>query len=91
MSLSAVKLGEKDGDAAHNLAFVKAAVEQVKLLREAARRAREAADASLRRRDYRQALEIMESLIQQNIAAKPFEEFTKKLKDIDGIATPAQP
>lgn len=88
---SAVKLDEKDDDAAHNLAFVKAAVEQIKLLREAARRAREAADASLRRRDYRQALEIMENLIQQNITAKPFQEFTKKLKDIDGIATPAQP
>jgi Ca-activated chloride channel family protein len=88
---SAVKLDEKDSDAAHNLAFVKAAVEQVKLLREAARRAREAADESLRRRDYHRALEIMETLIQQNIAAKPFEEFTKKLKDIDGIATPAQP
>lgn len=88
---SAVKLDEKDRDAAHNLAFVKSAVEQIKLLREAARRAREAADESLRRRDYRRALEIMESLIQQNITAKPFEEFTKKLKDIDGIATPAQP
>lgn len=88
---NAVKLDEKDRDAAHNLAFVKSAVEQIKLLREAARRAREAADESLRRRDYRRALEIMENLMQQNITAKPFEEFTKKLKDIDGIATPAQP
>lgn len=88
---SAVKLDEKDPDAGHNLAFVKAAVEQIKLLREAARRAREAADESLRRRDYHRALEIMENLIQQNITAKPFQEFTKKLKDIDGIATPLQP
>jgi Ca-activated chloride channel family protein len=88
---SAVKLDENDRDAVHNLAFVKSAVEQIKLMREAALRARAAADESLRRRDYHRALEIMENLIQQNIAAKPFQEFTKKLKDIDGIATPAQP
>ena len=85
---SAVKLGKNDRDAEHNLAFVKAAVEQVKLLREAAKRAREEADQSLRRRNYHRALQIMESLLQQNIAAKPFEEFTKKLKSIDEIANP---
>ena len=88
---SAVTLDKNDLDAAHNLALVKLAVEQIKLMREAARRAREEADQSLRRRNYHRALEIMEGLLQQNIAAKPFQEFTKKLKDIDGIATPAQP
>jgi hypothetical protein len=66
-------------------------VDQIKLLREAARRAREEADVLLRQRNYHRALEIMDALVQQNIAAKPFEEFTKKLKDIDAIATPAQP
>lgn len=88
---SAATLDKNDRDAEHNLAFVKSAVEMVKQMREAARRAREDADQSLRRRNYRRALEIMESLLQQNIAAKPFQEFTKKLKDIDAIATPAQP
>ncbi len=87
---SAVTLDKNDRDAAHNLEFVKFAVEQVKQMREAARRAREDADQSLRRRNYHRALEIMESLIQQNIAAKPFQEFTKKLKDIDAIANPPQ-
>jgi Ca-activated chloride channel family protein len=85
---SAVKLDKNDRDAAQNLAFVKTAIEQVIAMREAARRAREEADQSLRRRNYHRALEIMEALVQQNIAAKPFEEFTKKLKSIDEIANP---
>lgn len=88
---SAVKLDKNDADAAHNLAFVKAAVEQVKLLREAALQARAAADASLRQRQYRRAREIMEALVQQNIAAKPFKEFTEKLKNVDEIANPTPP
>jgi Ca-activated chloride channel family protein len=84
----AVTLDKADPDAAFNLAFVKHAVEQVKLMREAALRARATADQEVRRRNYHRALEIMEQLLQQNIAAKPFEEFTKKLKNIDGIANP---
>ena len=87
----ALTLNKTDPDAAFNLAFVKHAVEQVKLLREAALRARAAADQEVKRRNYHRALEIMESLLQQNIAAKPFEEFAKKLKNIDEIATPPQP
>ena len=88
---SAVALDKKDADAAFNLAFVKQAVEQVKLMREAALRARASADQEVKRRNYHRAREIMESLLQQNIAAKPFEDFAKKLKDIDDIATPPQP
>ncbi|MCU0783803.1 MAG: VWA domain-containing protein [Verrucomicrobia bacterium] len=86
----ALTLNKADPDAAFNLAFVKHAVEQVKLMREAALRARAAADQEVRRRNYHRASEIMESLLQQNIAAKPFEEFAKKLKNIDEIATPAR-
>jgi hypothetical protein len=60
-------------------------------LREAARRAKAAADAATRNRSYHQALEIMESLFQnKNPNAKPLQEFTKKLKDIDAITTPPQ-
>lgn len=86
---SAVTLDKNDADAAHNLAFVKAAVEQVKWLREAALRARQSADQSLRQRQYHRALEIMDALLKQNIAAKPFKEFTEKLKNIDAIVTPS--
>ena len=85
---NAVKLDKQDPDATYNLSFVKQAVEQIKQLREAARRARAAADDATRRREYHQALEIMQGLVQQNPAAKPFEEFVKKLKDIDDIANP---
>ncbi len=44
----------------------------------------------VRRADFHRALEIMTPL-QKTIAAKQFEDFTKKLKDIDDIATPHQP
>jgi Ca-activated chloride channel family protein len=87
---SAVALDKQDADAAFNLAFVKSAVERVKRLREAALQARAAADEEVRRRNYHRAREIMDSLLQQNIAAKPFEEFAQKLRNIDDIATPSQ-
>ncbi|HTY87513.1 MAG TPA: VWA domain-containing protein [Candidatus Acidoferrum sp.] len=86
----AVALDKADPDAAFNLAFVKNAVEQIKQFKEAIRRAKSEADAAVRRAEFHRALEIMEPL-QKTIAAKQFEEFTKRLKDIDAIATPPQP
>jgi Ca-activated chloride channel family protein len=85
---NAMTLNTNDVDAAFNLAFAKNGVAQIIQLREAARQAKESADAATRRRNYHRALEIMERLTQQNPLAKQFEEFTKKLKDIDAIATP---
>jgi Ca-activated chloride channel family protein len=85
----ALKLDKDDKDAAHNLEFVKANVAQIEMLRELARRAHAAADQATRDRNYHLARQIMEQLLQKNIAAKPFEDYTKKLKDIDAIATPA--
>lgn len=87
----AVELDRNDANAAFNLAFVEERVEQIKLLRELALRAKAEADDATRRRNYHRAREIMEQLLQANIAAKPFEDFTKKLKDIDEIANPPQP
>lgn len=87
---SAVKLDPKDGDAQHNLTLVKNLVAKILELREAARQAKAAADAATRERNYHHAVEIMESLLQQNPTAKQFQEFTKKLKDIDEIITPSQ-
>jgi Ca-activated chloride channel family protein len=87
----AVALDKQDADAAFNLAFVKNGVEQIKQFREAMRRAKSEADAAVRQRNYHRALEIMESLTQNKIAAKQFEDYTKKLKDIDAIVTPRQP
>lgn len=84
----AVDLDKQDADAAFNLAFVKNAVEQIKLFKEAMRRAKGDADSAVRQHNYHRAVEIMEQLLQNPIAKKQFEEFTKKLKDIDGIVTP---
>lgn len=88
---NAVKLDQSDEDAAHNLAFTQQCIEQIAALREAARRAKAAADAAARQRQYHQALQIMQQLLQANPAAKPFEDFVKKLKEIDDIATPQNP
>jgi hypothetical protein len=86
-----VELDKQDADAAYNLAFVKNSVEQIKLFKEAMRRAKGDADSAVRQRNYHRAVEIMEQLLQNPVAKKQFEEFTKKLKDIDAIATPHQP
>jgi hypothetical protein len=90
---NAVALDKTDRDATYNLAFTRNCVERIVQLREAVRRAKQAADEATRKREYHTALEIMEGLMQSNPAAKPLEDFTKKLKDIDAIATPnpAQP
>jgi len=53
-------------------------------------RAKAQADSAVQRAEFHQALEIIVPL-QKTIAAKQFEDFTKKLKDIDDIATPHQP
>lgn len=87
----ALALDQADPDAKFNLAFVEERLKQIALMRELARRAKAAADEATRRRNYRGAREIMEQLLQSNVAAKPFEEFTQKLKQIDEIANPQQP
>lgn len=87
---SAVTLNTNDLDAVTNLAFVKASVVMIAQLREAARRAKEEADSSVRQRNYHRALEIMQQAVQQNLAAKQFKDYVKRLKDIDEIATPNQ-
>jgi Ca-activated chloride channel family protein len=84
----ALQLDKNDANAAHNLALSQKGVEQIKLLRELAKQARESAEEHVRRRNYRRALETMQQLLQQNPAAKPFQDFTKKLQDIDAIANP---
>jgi Ca-activated chloride channel family protein len=86
----AASLNTNDADAVFNLGFTKSAVEQIKQFNEALHRAKSEADDAVRRAEFHRALEIMAPL-QKSIAAKQFEEFTKKLKDIDDIATPHQP
>ena len=87
----AVTLNTNDADAAFNLKFSKSAAEQVRAIKAALLRGKSSADAAVRRAEFHAALGIMQDLMQKyKIAEKQFEEFTKKLKDIDDIATPHQ-
>lgn len=85
---SAVTLDKNDADARFNLEFARHGVEQIKQLRAAALLAKQSADQATRQRNYHRALEIMQALLQKNPLGKQFEEFTKKLQDIDAIANP---
>ena len=86
----AVQLNTNDLDAAYNLAFVKQQIELIRQLQEAMRRAKLSADQAVRRAEFHRAYEIMQSLTQNKIAAKKFQDYTKKLKDIDAIVTPTR-
>jgi Ca-activated chloride channel homolog len=86
----ASQLNTNDMDAAYNFAFVKNQIELIAQLREMMRRAKMNADDAVHRAEFHHALEIMEQLTQNKIAAKQFQDYTKKLKDIDAIATPNQ-
>lgn len=87
----AVDLNTNDTDAAFNLNFTKDAVERIKEFRAMLSRAKNEADLDVKRAEFHDALAIMAPLqaqLQKTVAAKQFEDFTKKLKDIDDIKTP---
>ena len=85
----AVQLNTNDLDAAYNLTFVKRQMDLIRQLQEAMRRAKQSADEAVRRAEFHRALEIMDNL-NSPIAAKKFQDYIKKLKDIDAIVTPNQ-
>jgi Ca-activated chloride channel family protein len=87
---NAVTLNTNDVDAVHNLEFTKKSVVMIEQLRLAALRAKQEADSSVRQRNYHRALDIMQQAVQNNIAAKQFQDYVKRLKNIDDIATPTQ-
>ncbi len=88
----AVMLNTNDVDAIFNYRFATGAAEQVRALKAALRSAKASADMAVQRAEFHTAFEIMQGLTQKyKIAGKQFEEVTKKLKDIDDIATPHQP
>jgi Ca-activated chloride channel family protein len=87
----AVMLNTNDADAIFNCRFAQGAAEQVRALKAALQSAKASADTAVQRAEFHRAYEIMAGLTQKyKIAEKQFEEFTKKLKDIDDIATPHQ-
>ena len=87
----ATALATNDVNAAYNLAFVKQQIELIAQLKAMMQRTKLAADEAVRRAEFHRALEIMEQLSQNKIAAKKFQDYVKKLKDIDAIITPHQP
>jgi Ca-activated chloride channel family protein len=88
----AVMLNTNDVDAVFNYRHAQGAAEQVRALKAALRSAKLSADTAVQRAEFHRAYEIMQGLTQKyKIAEKQFEEFTKKLKEIDDIATPHQP
>lgn len=86
----AVELNRQDSNAVANLNFVQAQVEYIKEFRLMILRASAQANDAVRRRSYHRALEIMAPL-EKTVVAKKYEDYIKKLKDIDAIVTPPQP
>jgi Ca-activated chloride channel family protein len=90
----ALDLNTNDADAAFNLSFTKDAVERIKEFRAMLLRAKSEADHDVQIAEFHEALTIMAPLqakLQKTIVAKQYEDFTKKLKQIDDIANPQSP
>ena len=86
----AAELNTNDADALYNLEFVRRQIELVRELEEAMRQAKLSADEAVRRDEFHRAYEIMEGLAQNKIAAKSFQDYLTKLKNIDAIVAPNQ-
>ncbi len=87
----AVMLNTNDADAVFNYHFAQGATAQVRALKAALAAAKASADTAVQRAEFHRACEIMTGLTQKyKIAEKQFAEFTKKLKEIDAIATPSR-
>jgi Ca-activated chloride channel family protein len=85
----AVSLNTNDADALFNLNFAKQMAAEVRAIKAALQRGKSSADTAVRRAEFHTAFEIMQDLTQKyKIAAKQFEDFTKKLKNIDDIENP---
>ncbi len=82
------QLSTNDPDTSYNLQFVQNQLALIKELQDAMRRAKLEADEAVRRNEYHQALQILRSL-NNPIANKRFQDYVKKLENIDAILTPA--
>ena len=88
----AVMLNTNDADAIFNYQYAQTAVAQVRAIKAALANGKASADSAVQRAEFHQAYEIMQQLVTKyQIAGKQFEEYNKKLKDIDDIAHPHQP
>lgn len=91
---NALALRTNDVDAAFNFQLVRSRLAELRefiRLRMEARQAKRRAEDAVNRRDYGGARQIMESLSATNKAAKEFEDYTQRVRQIDEINNPRQP
>jgi tetratricopeptide (TPR) repeat protein len=92
-----LKLNPQDADAKYNLEFVKKRLEELQQQQqqksqpnkmepsEAAKRAKAEADEAVRRREYSQALSIMEKQLEQDPTTGYYADYIQRLKEIKGV------
>ncbi len=93
----AIKLNTNNADAKFNYEFVKKKLEELKQQQqndgkppdpsEEARKAKAAADEAVRRRDYQQALEIMENQLQRDSTTGYYSDYIERLREVNGVKT----
>jgi Ca-activated chloride channel family protein len=94
----AIKLNTNNSDARFNFEFVKQKLEELKQQQqqqqepqkppdpsEAAKKAKAAADEAVRRREYRQALEIMENQLQHDRTTSYYSDYIERLKEVNSV------
>jgi Ca-activated chloride channel family protein len=87
----AFDLNTNDVDAKFNLQYTRDMIERIKEFRAMMLKAKSEADDDVRMSEFHKALEIMAPLqakLEKTVMAKQFEDFTKRLKQIDDIETP---
>jgi Ca-activated chloride channel family protein len=100
---NAIKLNTNNADAKFNYEFVKKKLEELKQQQqqqnqqkppepsEEAKKAKAAADEAVRRREYRQALEIMENQLQRDPTTSYYSDYIERLKEVNGVKDSAHP
>jgi tetratricopeptide (TPR) repeat protein len=102
----AIHLNTNDVEAANNLAFVQQQLQQMEQQQKkqdknddskqpepdaAAKEAKARADAAVMRRQYKQALDIMEDCAKSNPTASSYGDYIKRLQEVNGVANTNHP
>jgi Ca-activated chloride channel family protein len=100
----AVRLNTNDIDARNNLAYVKQKLEELKQQQQkdkkpsddqepsaAAKAARARADEAVKRRQYKEALEIMEASQKIDPTTQCYADYIKRLQEVNGVAVSPNP
>jgi tetratricopeptide (TPR) repeat protein len=97
-----MKLNPQDADAKYNYEFVKKELEKLKQQQqqsnqskniepsEGAKRAKAEADAAVKRRDYSEALAIMEKQLAEDPTTSHYADFIERLKGVTGVQDTAK-